>query len=168
MSATPSKLCKNYITRGYIPSTSTARGVLGCSKPGNPVQWFSTGYHRSWNFCRPNLLIIDQALDKLDFPLESRKICLKYLYRTCGHHELLPKTPKAPIRYGRGGCAKYYGGYADVWKGECRGLEVAVKVTRTCSESNLRRVVGVSHLFCSLSTYLKADSAPRRGSTRRS
>ena len=128
--------------------------------------------HTFWTYLAeyspPNSLIIDQVLDKLDLPLESRKICLKQLYRTCGYHELLPKALKAPIWYDRSGSAKYHGGYADVWKGECRGREVAVKVIRTCSKSNLQRVVGVSYILRSPSTYLKADSAPRRGSTRRS
>ena len=36
------------------------------------------------------------------------------------------------------------GGYADVWKGQYRGLEVGVKVLRTCGKSDLERITHVS------------------------
>ena len=40
----------------------------------------------------------------------------------------------------------YRGGFADVWKGEHCGRDVAVKVLRIYSDSDLQRVAGVS--FC--------------------
>ena len=43
------------------------------------------------------------------------------------------------------GGAKYRGGYADVWKGNYQGQDVAVKVIRTYSNSDLPKIVGVSH-----------------------
>ena len=38
----------------------------------------------------------------------------------------------------------YRGGYADVWKGEHCGRDVAVKVIRTYSNSDLQKIIGVS------------------------
>jgi len=38
----------------------------------------------------------------------------------------------------------YRGGFADVWKGKYRGRDVAVKVIRTYSTSDLQKVIGVS------------------------
>ena len=49
-----------------------------------------------------------------------------------------------PICYDRTGDALYSGGYADVWKGQYCGQDVAVKVIRTYSSSDLEKVIGVS------------------------
>jgi hypothetical protein len=113
---------------------------------------------------------LDQALDRpdLELALGTRETCLKQLYRTCGYHELLPKALKIPICYNRIDIPLYRGGYADVWKGEYCGQEVAVKVIRTYSNSDLQRIVGVSDSPCSLSIYPRADNALRRGFARRS
>jgi hypothetical protein len=46
--------------------------------------------------------------------------------------------------YNRASNERYRGGFSEVWKGKCYGEEVAVKVIRTHSESDLERVVGVS------------------------
>ena len=43
-----------------------------------------------------------------------------------------------------GGVASYKGGFADVWKGEHCGRDVAVKVIRTYSNSDLQKIIGVS------------------------
>ncbi|KAF9785170.1 kinase-like domain-containing protein [Thelephora terrestris] len=84
-----------------------------------------------------------QALDRPDLPPAAREICLRQLYRACGSHALLPKALKVPVCYDRiNGYAKYHGGYADVWKGEYGGQEVAVKVMRIYSNSDLKEVVG--------------------------
>jgi len=37
------------------------------------------------------------------------------------------------------------GGFADVWKGQYQGLEVAVKVLRMYSTNDLRQMRGVGH-----------------------
>ncbi|KAF9649062.1 kinase-like protein [Thelephora ganbajun] len=74
--------------------------------------------------------------------LWTRKRYLKLLYRTCGHHKLVPATLKIPICYDRTSHALYKGGFADVWKGEHRGRDVAVKVIRMYSTSDLKKVVG--------------------------
>ena len=75
---------------------------------------------------------------------ETRKKCLKLLYRICGRHALLPKALKIPSCYNQSSAALYRGGFADVWKGEHRGQDVAVKVIRTYSNSDLQKIIGVS------------------------
>ena len=64
-----------------------------------------------------------------------------------------------PICYDRTGVALYRGGFADVWKGEHCGRDVAVKVIRTYSNSDLQRIIGVSCLLHSLSVCLRTDAA---------
>lgn len=60
---------------------------------------------------------------------------------------------EVPVSYDRTGHALYSGGYADVWKGQHCGRDVAVKVVRTFSDSDLENVIGVSYCFCTLSAY---------------
>ena len=62
----------------------------------------------------------------------------------CGHHAILPRALKIPVCYDRTRDALYRGGFADVWKGEHGGREVAVKVLRTYSNSDFKKIVGVS------------------------
>lgn len=57
---------------------------------------------------------------------------------------MLPNALKVPICYDRTTLALYRGGYADVWKGEYRGQDVAVKVIRTYKNSDLKKILGVS------------------------
>jgi hypothetical protein len=83
-----------------------------------------------------------------------RKMCLKSLYRTCGHNALLPRALKVPICYDRTGTPLYSGGFADVWRGQHCGRDVAVKVIRTYSSIGLQKVFGVSCWSCSLSVCL--------------
>ena len=74
-----------------------------------------------------------------------------------------------PVSYDRTGDALYRGGFADVWKGEYCGQEVAVKVIRIYSNSDLRKVIGVSYRLRSVPTCLYTNtSALCRGSARRS
>jgi len=63
----------------------------------------------------------------------------------CGRHALLPAALKIPVCYDRTSVASYKGGYGDVWKGEYRGRDVAVKVIRMYLNSDLQRIVSVSH-----------------------
>ena len=51
---------------------------------------------------------------------------------------------KVFVRYDRTSVALYRGGFGDVWKGEYRGRDVAVKVIRTYSDSDLEKMIGVS------------------------
>ena len=62
----------------------------------------------------------------------------------CGHHALLPMAMQIVVSYERMRSASYRGGFADVWKGDHFGRDVAVKVVRTYSDSNLQKVLGVS------------------------
>ena len=109
----------------------------------------------------------DQALDRPDLPPPTGKKCLKLLYKTCGHHALLPRTLDIPVHYDRTGAALFRGGYADVWKGEHCGQNVAVKVIRTYSNSDLQKIIGVSCSLCSLFICMSADNLQCRGSARR-
>ena len=61
----------------------------------------------------------------------------------CGRHALLPTAMKILVCYDRMGSALYRGGFAGVWKGEYRGQNVAIKVIRTYTNSDLQKVIGV-------------------------
>ena len=90
------------------------------------------------------LCSVNQALDGPDLSLQTRKNCLKLLHKMCGRHALIPTPLKVPVSFERTGDAVFRGGFADVWKGEHHGRDVAVKVIRLYSDSDLQRVVGVS------------------------
>jgi len=66
------------------------------------------------------------------------------LYRECGYHELLPKALDIPTCYDRTDDPLFRGEYADVWKGQHCGQDVAVKVIKTYSNSDYQKVLGVS------------------------
>ena len=51
---------------------------------------------------------------------------------------------KILTQYDRTGGPLCRGGFADVWKGDHCGQEVAVKVMRTYTRGDLQKVVGVS------------------------
>ena len=61
----------------------------------------------------------------------------------CGRHTLLPKSLQIPFSYNRFDHPLYRGGYADVWKGEQKGLHVAVKVLRASSSSDFDKIAKV-------------------------
>ena len=63
----------------------------------------------------------------------------------CGHHEIIPSTLTVTVGYDQTEDALYRGGYADVWKGEYRGREVAVKVIRLYSRDVMKNVINVCH-----------------------
>ena len=109
------------------------------------------------NLCRFELISmysVDQALDRPDLSPRTRENCLRTLCKICGRHALLPSSLKAPISFERTGDVVYRGGFADVWKGEHRGQDVAVKVIRIYSDSELQRVIGVSDWMRFLYTHL--------------
>ena len=85
-----------------------------------------------------------------DLPPLIRKKCVKLLYKVCGHYALIPQTLRITAWYDRMSSALYRGGFADVWKGEHCGRDVAVKVLRTYSNSDLQKIVGVSCWLCSI------------------
>jgi len=57
---------------------------------------------------------------------------------------------RVPVWYDRGGGTRYRGGFADVWKGKHRDRDVAIKVLRTYSDSDLQKIVGVGYWFLSV------------------
>lgn len=100
-------------------------------------------------------LFVDQALESPDFPPQFRKKSLRALYKTCGRHSVLPRSLQLPFCYDRQGFALHSGGFADVWKGEHCGREVAVKVIRAPSYKDLEKIVGVGHLLCYISVSMR-------------
>jgi len=86
--------------------------------------------------------VMDEALDGPGLSPWTRKKCLKSLYKMCGRHALLPRALKITACYDRASDALYRGGYADVWKGEYCGRDIAVKVLRTYSNSDLQKIIG--------------------------
>ena len=99
---------------------------------------------------------VDQTLDTATVSSRTQKKCVKLLYKTCSHHALLPRALEVLVDYDRTGDALYHGGFGDVWRGEFCGRDVAVKVVRIYSQSELQRVINVS---CQ-SRYNPAYSAP--------
>ena len=69
---------------------------------------------------------------------------MKSLYRMCARHSLLPGSLQIEVWYDPATVPHSRGGFADVWKGRCRDREVAVKVLRTDSKSDIRKIVRVS------------------------
>ncbi|KAF9643032.1 kinase-like protein [Thelephora ganbajun] len=77
-------------------------------------------------------------LDRL--PQQIYKRCLRYLYRICGRHALLPKSLQIPLCYDLAKPAHYCGGFADVWKGQHDGLDVAAKTLRVCLADDFEKI----------------------------
>jgi len=66
---------------------------------------------------------------------------------------------KIHAEYDRASVALYRGGSADVWRGIYCGRDVAVKVIRTYSNSDLRKIIGVGYhraLFLPVNVLTKA------------
>ena len=85
----------------------------------------------------------DQALHAPGLSSGTQNNCLKLLYRTCGRHALLPGALRVSVCYDKTSNALYRGGYADVWKGKLHGQDVAIKVIRTSSNDDLRKIINV-------------------------
>jgi len=69
--------------------------------------------------------------------------CLHFLYKICGHQALLPGSPIIPLDHDVMSDPLYHGRFADVWKGQHRGRDVAAKVLKLQSKDNpeqIRRV----------------------------
>ena len=74
-------------------------------------------------------------------------MALATLCKICERQALLPRSVKIPLCYDRTGTPLYRGGYADVWKGEHEGREVAVKILTVYVTSNLGKITQVSCLY---------------------
>ena len=92
----------------------------------------------------PTTISVVQALDSLNIAPRIRKKCVKSLYKMCARHSLLPGSLRIELCYNQAAVPHSRGGFADVWKSEHRGLEVAVKALRTSSQSDLQRITNVS------------------------
>ena len=71
----------------------------------------------------------------------------------CGHHALVPRALIVSTYYDRNGTPPRKGGYADVWKGEYCGQDVAVKAIRTYTNRELQRVINVGYLLYPIWAY---------------
>jgi hypothetical protein len=92
-----------------------------------------------------NLHFFNQVLDSLTPQIRRR--CLHYLYGICGGQALLPQSLVIPLCYDPTKHPVCSGGYADVWKCQYHGREVAAKVLRVyqIDDLGIRRV---SCLWC--------------------
>ena len=72
-----------------------------------------------------------------------RRKCLSTLCRVCGHYALLPRSVQISLRYNRTDAPRYHGGFAEVWKAEHEGRDVAVKVLKVYVTSDLVKVTRV-------------------------
>ena len=56
---------------------------------------------------------------------------------------MLPRSVQIPLCYNRMDAPLYHGGFAEVWKGEHQGREVAVKVLKVYVTSDLVKITKV-------------------------
>ncbi|KAF9642628.1 kinase-like protein [Thelephora ganbajun] len=96
------------------------------------------------DFCLDFLVSVCQALDSLDFAPQTRRECVKPLYKMCAGHTLLPKSLRFELPEYNMDDVRYHGGFADVVKCEYRGREVAVKALRVYNNDSQ----GIIHRFC--------------------
>jgi len=71
---------------------------------------------------------------------------VKSLYKMCVRHSLLPGSLQINVWYDSTTFPHSRGGFADVWKGKWLDQEVAIKVLRTHSKSDIQNIVRVSCL----------------------
>ena len=83
-----------------------------------------------------------QMLDELGPHL--RRECLRTLCKICGDKALLPRSVQIPLCYNPADPPLYHGGYSEVWKGQHKGCEVAVKVLKVYQTSNFDKIRHVS------------------------
>ena len=69
--------------------------------------------------------------------------CLATLCRICSRHASIPGSIQVPLCYNRAEAPRYQGGFAEVWKGEHQGVEVAVKVLKVFVTSDLLKITRV-------------------------
>ena len=69
---------------------------------------------------------------------------MKWLYRTCRHHSLYPRSLQIEVQYDPATLVHAKGGFAKVWKGKHCGLDVAVKVLRKREGGTLKKNFHVS------------------------
>ena len=70
------------------------------------------------------------------------------LSRICSHHGLVPRSIQIPLCYDRTEDPKCAGGFANVWKSEYEGVQVAVKVLKVFGDSDLSKIKKVGFPIC--------------------
>ena len=78
----------------------------------------------------------------------------------CAGHTLLPRSLRIELRDNPPGVALYRGGFGDVWMSEYGGQDVAVKVLRMYTNSDLPKITRVSHRWCSQSRFRRTHDIP--------
>lgn len=68
------------------------------------------------------------------------------MYSICGRQALVPRSLAFPLCYDPKEDPLYHGGFADVWKGQHLGRDVAVKVLRLYPKDDLTRTRNVGCL----------------------
>jgi len=84
--------------------------------------------------------VLDKALDFPNLQPRYRNKCLSVLCKLCGRRALLPNSLQIPLCYDQSDTPLYRGGFAEVWKGEHQGRQVAVKVLRVYSTSDFEKI----------------------------
>ena len=76
---------------------------------------------------------------------------MRILHGVCSHHALLPQSLAITPHYNTTGDAMCRGGFGEVWKGQHRGQEVAVKVLKVYKKDDLEKIrrVGFWRHSCS-------------------
>jgi len=69
---------------------------------------------------------------------------VKHLYKICRLRGLLPGPMQIELLENPSGAEHFHGGYGNVFKCTYQNLEVAVKVLRVCSNSDLQKTNRVS------------------------
>ena len=100
--------------------------------------------HLSLDDAQTFVNMMDEVMNSLA-PQIRRKF-LYAVYSICDHQALVPQSLKIPLCYDPSERPVCYGGFADVWKGQYRGREVAAKVLRVHIKSDLRRIRRVGRL----------------------
>ena len=60
---------------------------------------------------------------------------------------MLPRSVQIPLCYDQTGTPLYHGGFAEIWKGQYQGRDVAVKVLKVYQTSNFEKITRVgSHI----------------------
>ena len=77
-----------------------------------------------------------------------RKNYLATLRKICSHYGLIPRSIQIPLCYTRTKDPQFEGRFAKVWKGEHKGMEVAVRVLKAFATSDPVKIERVGFPVC--------------------
>ena len=87
----------------------------------------------------------EQITDSSPFP-RVRKLYMTCLYHICGHHNLAPGAKQIELVNSSASIVPCSGGgFGEAFKRTNRGLKVVIKVLKTPSDGDLRKMSPVSH-----------------------